>query len=187
MKKEKRDQILEAALELLAAQGFRGTSTAEIARHAGVATGTLFHHFKTKEELINTLYLKIKTNMAESLLLPSPGVSGMRDELHNIWHNYVSWALERRQEYRFMKHCEASPYISGVLRKECEVKFLPLWELFEQAIADGVIKELPLELLMNMLAGTMDGFLRYLIAYPEAVNDKELWEKAYLAAWDTIR
>ncbi|MBW2185312.1 MAG: helix-turn-helix transcriptional regulator, partial [Deltaproteobacteria bacterium] len=44
MKIEKRKQILGSALELFAEQGFRGTSTAEIAKHAGVATGTLFHH-----------------------------------------------------------------------------------------------------------------------------------------------
>ena len=51
MSTDKRDKILQAALELFAEQGFRGTSTAQIAKHAGVATGTLFHHFESKEAL----------------------------------------------------------------------------------------------------------------------------------------
>jgi AcrR family transcriptional regulator len=50
---EKKQQIMNAALKLFVENGFHGTSTAEIAKTAGVATGTLFHHFKTKQELIN--------------------------------------------------------------------------------------------------------------------------------------
>ena len=57
---EKVDKILEAALQLFTSKGFHGTPTSEIAKTAGVANGTLFHYFKTKEELINNLYLHVK-------------------------------------------------------------------------------------------------------------------------------
>jgi AcrR family transcriptional regulator len=61
--KEKELQILNASLNLFVERGFHGTSTAEIAKSAGVATGTLFHYFKSKEELINRLYLYSKECM----------------------------------------------------------------------------------------------------------------------------
>ena len=61
--KEKELQILNASLKLFVENGFHGTSTAEISKSAGVATGTLFHYFKTKEELINRLYLYSKESM----------------------------------------------------------------------------------------------------------------------------
>ena len=51
---EKKQSILDASLKLFVENGFHGTSTAEIAKTAEVATGTLFHYFKTKEELIKT-------------------------------------------------------------------------------------------------------------------------------------
>ena len=60
---EKKQSILDASLKLFVENGFHGTSTAEIAKTAEVATGTLFHYFKTKEELINRLYLLTKENM----------------------------------------------------------------------------------------------------------------------------
>jgi AcrR family transcriptional regulator len=187
MKIEKREQILGSALELFAEQGFRGTSTAEIAKHAGVATGTLFHHFKTKEDLINSLYGHIKSKMAKNVLLPLEDDTGLRDKIHDILIGHVSWALNNHREYRFIKYCEASPYIGEQLREECESKFRPLIDLFAQASTDGVIKPLPVELILSLTNGTMDGFISYLTNNPEEVGNKDLWQQAYSAAWDMIR
>src|SRR5215217_2947796 len=44
----RRQQILETALKLFAAQGFDGTSTRQIAKGAGIAEGLIFHYFRTK-------------------------------------------------------------------------------------------------------------------------------------------
>ncbi|MCW5843897.1 MAG: helix-turn-helix transcriptional regulator [Caldilinea sp.] len=42
---DKKQQLLEASIDLFAREGFWNTSTASIAKHAGVATGTLFNYF----------------------------------------------------------------------------------------------------------------------------------------------
>jgi AcrR family transcriptional regulator len=49
---EKQRRILEAAIEVFAERGFAGTPTAEIAKRAGVAEGTIFKHYRTKKELL---------------------------------------------------------------------------------------------------------------------------------------
>ena len=47
--------ILEAALDLFSRQGYRGTSIRDISKAAGVSTGSVYHHFKDKEALFDTL------------------------------------------------------------------------------------------------------------------------------------
>ena len=47
--------MLDAALALFSHQGFRATSTREIAERAGVSTGTVYHHFKDKETIFREL------------------------------------------------------------------------------------------------------------------------------------
>ncbi len=47
--------ILEAALDLISRQGYRGTSIRDISKAAGVSTGSVYHHFNDKEELFDTL------------------------------------------------------------------------------------------------------------------------------------
>jgi len=65
--KDKRTAILEAALKLFTERGFHGTSTAQISKDAGVATGTLFNYFPTKEDLINSLYFEVKGDLSRSM------------------------------------------------------------------------------------------------------------------------
>jgi len=50
-KEKTRQAILRAALELFASQGFYRTTTKAISRKAGIAEGTLFNYFRTKEDL----------------------------------------------------------------------------------------------------------------------------------------
>ncbi|WP_282166354.1 TetR/AcrR family transcriptional regulator [Shewanella japonica] len=64
---DKKQAILNCALQLFVDQGFHGTSTASIAKTAGVATGTLFHHFPSKEALLNHLFVVVKQEFADSL------------------------------------------------------------------------------------------------------------------------
>jgi len=50
-----RAAILDAALQLFSRQGFRGTSIRDVAAKANVSTGSVYHHFRDKEELLSTL------------------------------------------------------------------------------------------------------------------------------------
>lgn len=51
-----RQRLLRSALELFTANGFRATTTPEIAQRAGVAEGTIYRHFTGKEHLLNEVY-----------------------------------------------------------------------------------------------------------------------------------
>ncbi len=50
-KERTKEKILAAALELFREHGLEGTTTKQISRKAGIAEGTLFNYFKTKEDL----------------------------------------------------------------------------------------------------------------------------------------
>ena len=51
----RKNEILDAADELFALKGFDGTSTNDILEKVGIARGTLYHHFKSKEEIMDAL------------------------------------------------------------------------------------------------------------------------------------
>lgn len=68
---QKRAQLLDAAQELFAANGFEATATAEIARKAGVSEGILFHQFGTKRGLYDQLAERYGRDLATCLALDS--------------------------------------------------------------------------------------------------------------------
>lgn len=51
-----RDRLVRAALELFTTQGYHASTTPEIAARAGVAEGTIYRHFASKEQLLNDIY-----------------------------------------------------------------------------------------------------------------------------------
>ena len=52
----KKENILNAALELFALEGYYATSTSAIAKKAGVSEGLIFRHFKNKEGLLEAIF-----------------------------------------------------------------------------------------------------------------------------------
>ena len=52
---EKKEKILQAALELFAKEGFYATSTSKVAKTAGVSEGLIFRHFGNKEGLLHAV------------------------------------------------------------------------------------------------------------------------------------
>lgn len=54
--KATRDRLVRAAVELFTAQGYHACTTPEIAARAGVAEGTIYRHFNSKEHLLNEVY-----------------------------------------------------------------------------------------------------------------------------------
>jgi AcrR family transcriptional regulator len=52
---ERRDQIVRVAMELFARDGFKGATTREIARKAGISEAVIFKHFSRKEDLYDAI------------------------------------------------------------------------------------------------------------------------------------
>ncbi|MEZ5075952.1 MAG: TetR/AcrR family transcriptional regulator [Solirubrobacterales bacterium] len=55
---EKRRQILDAAVRVLARQGFHATRVSDIADEAGVAYGLVYHYFRSKDEVLSELFVE---------------------------------------------------------------------------------------------------------------------------------
>jgi AcrR family transcriptional regulator len=56
---ERRRQIVESCVHLIATRGYSSTSLRDIAAHTGISTGTLLHHFRSKEELLVATLLSV--------------------------------------------------------------------------------------------------------------------------------
>ena len=65
-KPDKRDEIVRAALELIAEHGFHGAPMAMIAERAGVGAGTIYRYFENKDVLINELYREIEEKIVSA-------------------------------------------------------------------------------------------------------------------------
>ena len=91
-----RQRLVRAALELFTARGYDASTTAEIARKAGVAEGTIYRHFESKQHLLNELY-RGAARWAVRLVREAAGAGGNPSEkLSSLAHALVQGAIRDR-------------------------------------------------------------------------------------------
>ncbi|MBI3983244.1 MAG: TetR/AcrR family transcriptional regulator [Gemmatimonadetes bacterium] len=78
-----RDRLVRSALELFTSQGYHSTTTPEIAQRAGVAEGTIYRHFDSKEHLLNEIY-RAGVRLFAGAVRESPATLGCRERLEGI-------------------------------------------------------------------------------------------------------
>lgn len=152
---DKRDAILATALVLFCERGFHGTPTSLISRETGVATGTLFFYFPTKEVLIDTLYRQIKSEAGAALKTGVAHEPAIQQKLCRVWENAITWATENPDKFRFMEQFAHSPFISPPAHEDGMSHFLFLQELIRDGIQEGVIHDYDPGLLCSILASSL--------------------------------
>jgi TetR/AcrR family transcriptional regulator, fatty acid metabolism regulator protein len=138
----KRNAILAVATQLFSRNGFQGTAMAELSTLTGAATGTIFHHFKNKEDL----FLKVLENVRKNVLdqfddiqqsrQPKSGLEMVVDTVADYLHLAVSMEdqfliLHRHFPYQM---AETSP----VCRNHLEAIYTALLDIFEAGIKAGI-------------------------------------------------
>ena len=81
---DKRRVILDAAVKVFAREGFYGCRVADIADEAGVAYGLVYHYFRSKDEILDTLFLERWDLMLEEIARVDAEPSPAREKLAAI-------------------------------------------------------------------------------------------------------
>jgi AcrR family transcriptional regulator len=102
VKAETRQRIIETASELFATDGWDNTTTRGIATAAGIATGTLFNYFESKEAIVAALMSEALSNAKRELRRRPPEDQSLEEQLFSL-----IWA-ELRSLRRFRKFLPAA-------------------------------------------------------------------------------
>ena len=84
-----REKLLRAALTLVAREGFPAATTAAIAETAGVAEGTLYRHFSSKDDLLIEAYRVMKAEMAAAVEEAFDMTAPVAARLARFWRGHL--------------------------------------------------------------------------------------------------
>ena len=82
--RDRRRQVLDAAVRVFARQGFHACRVSDIADEAGVAYGLLYHYFRSKEEVLNTVFLERWDVLLQVIADVDAGERAPREKLRAI-------------------------------------------------------------------------------------------------------
>lgn len=177
--------IFRAAEELFAEHGIDATPTAQIAARAGVANGTLFHYFKTKDELIGALYSETKKEILGAVLAGLDERQPFFVTLHGMRDALINWTLANQNAARFLIQYEASPVF---LRGQVPDQFAAVLDaLIRLGVSNGELAQLPAEMHLNFILGHLNGLMKQLILRPELSEDSDYLEASFLLLQRALR
>jgi len=122
----KKEAILDAAVVEIAAHGYHGTTVAMIARRAGVADGTIYLYFKSKDDLLISLFEDRMEQVIAIARATLAGEGSPVDKLRRVIVSHLEFVqqnpelaevltVELRQSSKFLKEYKASKF--GALLK----------------------------------------------------------------------
>lgn len=178
--------ILDATLNLLASRGFHGFSIRDVAKEAGVATGTVYLYFEDRDDLIQKLHSQIIDIVARQVFTTSAAETSLYQQYRCMCENF--WALFMQQPAITLSKGQFDHLPPDVLRsrhEEAKLVLEPLFTFFARGREQGVLKDFPDEILFSL------GFEPYFEMSRKSTQgmlsiDDALLEKIIRASWDAI-
>ena len=159
--RDKHARLLDAALELFETRGFDGVAVPEIAKAAGVATGTLYLYFRDKAALVNALYRHWKNAYNAAVLAPLPEGIAPRQAFSHYWQRMMTFARTNPRAIRFMDLHHHGAYLDGESRSLSR-NYLEAAEAFARdARAQGAIRDLEPALIVALMWGAAAGLVKF--------------------------
>jgi AcrR family transcriptional regulator len=184
---DKKKIIINTAIQLFVEFGFHGTATSKIAQQAGVANGTLFNYFKTKDELIVTLYHTILEEMDSFIIEKMTSYSISKESFRSLFFTSLFWSLDNRMQYQYMQQFSYSPYFQQVAPSILNQEEHPLFVLIQNGIDIVLLKPMPASFIFSLVTAHINGMYNYIIAN-NLTNEVqlELIQDAFEMLWKMI-
>ena len=142
--------VRRALLELVAEFGFHGVSMSAVAKRAGVAAGTIYVHYESKDALVMAVHREVKRSLGAAAVAETDEVAAPRDRFLLMWRNAFDHLIADPVRARFLVQFDASPYAAPALVQALEEEED---EFLAAASAPDIVRvlaDLPMELLYDL-------------------------------------
>ena len=181
---EKRAAILLATVHEIAHTGL-AAPTARIAARAGVAEGTLFTYFPSKEELLNALYLELKVEVYARINAGFPHAASLERRARHIWETFLVWTIE----FPDKRTATVLLHLSGLITSETRAAALTQGSLIDATMTDlnarGAFKKLPPGFAAATMSALQEATVDFIARHPR--RRTQLIDQAFRVFWRAAR
>jgi TetR/AcrR family transcriptional regulator, multidrug resistance operon repressor len=182
----KRKAILESTLELIKDNGFHGTPISLIAKNAGVASGTIYHYFRSKEAIIMALHYQIKKEMVAAMFSDGGTKKEYKQQFFDGWINLCKYFINNPSALFFHEQFNSSPYAKIVSRKDAKGSVNKFNEFFQLGMDKGYLKKMEYLLIASAVFGCITATAKYHVTGRFGFKDADLCKVANIL-WDGIK
>jgi AcrR family transcriptional regulator len=182
---EKRSALLAAAIDLISENGIDSTPTAAISKAAGVAEGSLFTYFSSKDGLVNALYLELKAELAQVLMDGFPRDGSIAKKLKHLWDRHVAWCAASPKKQKALERLFLSNRLDAASRAQGAEPFRDLDDAVQRAVEDGTLRDLSLPFLHQIFSAMVMATLAMIASDPAGAARYR--REGFEMLWNAVR
>jgi AcrR family transcriptional regulator len=179
----RRDHILDSAIQVFDAEGFRGATIHTIAQAAGISDGTVYNVFENKEDILLAVLQRLLHSSLQGAAIPPPAIT-----LGQLLRLMVAsrWNSMTPETLAMMRVVWSEALINRNLASQyCETILAPILAapepLFETLIARGEMVDTDVPMALRTMAATFIGFTMLRLLGDPLVNQRSEDVPAQLA------
>jgi len=187
--KKRKTDIIQAALECFTELSFNDTSMADICTRAHASTGSVYHHFKSKEQLAAAVYLEgievYQSGLLKILEQEQDAFTGVSSVIayHLRWvqknPDWAQFLFQKRQSSFLMDNEDALAALNINF-----VKGISAW--FNPHMAAGTIRPLAWDMVIALLLGPCQEYTSLYLSKQTITNLDQAVRDLSLAAWRSL-
>lgn len=193
---EKKLNIVETTIRKVAKEGFENVTTAKIAKEAAVGEGTIYRHFRSKDELIDIAAEYAAQALTENILKNYRPDAPVEEQFISFCCDFIESGQHYEGAHRYLNHYMNAPqglaYRKVMFSKmgkdptSARPLFYPLNLIMLRAREEGVIKDMPLPVNALMTISTLvfvvnDAALGLIALNPPLISS------IAQACWDSVK
>ncbi|MBI1250646.1 MAG: TetR family transcriptional regulator [Alphaproteobacteria bacterium] len=155
-----REKLLRAALTLVARSGFEAATTAAIAEAAGVAEGTLYRHFASKDDLLIEVYRNLKSEVLTAVEDGEDRAASPEARLKRWWLALFEAYRSDIEAFTFGQRFMESPLAQREGGAAKQRFIAPLAAIREEGVRAGVFCDLPQDLMASLFIAPISYLLK---------------------------
>ncbi len=178
--------VVDAARRLLATEGLHGLSIKLLVKESGVAAGTIYLHFKDKQDIIRQVHASVLHEVGRAISHNHDAEMPLFDQYQSLWRNL--WTYFEQHPNTLMVKAQLDHLPKGALKqdlKDVRASFQVVSDLFNQGRTSGQIRDLPDEVLGALSFETCATLARQQLLGLLEIDDQML-ENCILASWQAI-
>jgi AcrR family transcriptional regulator len=185
----RREEILGAALQCFHGLGYEKTTIADIKARASVSTGSIYHHFSSKEQLFAELYLDGIREAQASGLRALRRAKSAEQGVRALVGSYLRWVSREPEKAAFLLTMRRAEFMDegdaelDALNQELQTT---LAEWMDQHVRAGELPMAKPDVLMSLLVGPSQDFARRWLRGKTSTSLREAAELLGEAAWNSL-
>jgi AcrR family transcriptional regulator len=141
----------------------------------------MFTYFSSKNDLLNELYVELKTEAYGRINAGFPYESGLRARVRHVWTEYLRWAMEKPEERKVSVLLNLSTVVSVATRERIGTERGAVAQTMDELGERGAFKDLPRRFASSAMAAMQEAVMEMAAKKPR--QKEMLVEQAFNAFW----